>query len=38
LAGTDVEAAGAQAVLPKPFSIEQLRQALATVLPAIDQS
>ncbi len=33
LAGTDVEAAGAQAVLPKPFSVQQLRQALAAVLP-----
>ncbi|HLZ73222.1 MAG TPA: ATP-binding protein [Dehalococcoidia bacterium] len=33
LAGTDVEAAGAQAVLPKPFSIQQLRQALGAVMP-----
>ncbi len=38
LAGTDVEAAGAQAVLPKPFSIEQLRQALAAVLPVHEPS
>src|SRR5579859_309471 len=31
LAGDDMEAAGAQAVLPKPFSAPQLREALAAI-------
>ena len=32
LAGDDMEAAGAQAVLPKPFSAAQLREALAAIV------